>query len=406
MNKIIIAFVLFFLPFAQTAGAATAAGSLVIEGRSIPENSIAVQTSFSGNVGQPFILDATKSQDDGLVGAYTWEQVSGPTVKLVGQNIANLSFTPTVAGTYVFDLVVTDATGLSTVSKKVQFIVDGTAPAVKATPPSPDPDFDQMKTSPTPVSAGDVNRDGVVDVVTTKVSPPPPPPSGLRGSDSGVSDTGSQTKPSITGGDRTRPTDDPVTLDGSISNDPDFDQLNISVGGDDLEKFRAEVSSGDTNKVTVRGWDPKKKEEIVGRPEDVKTSKDLKIYIEAVALNDPRIEFITVGKESLHVVSKEEGKLFWVIPVRMSSIVTVQYTLFDSSEDPASVSVKLPWWNVFVKKNYGAGELETELMEATEWEKIDNTDNPVAAISFALSTVSNVLKTKHDTVKNSIGNVR
>jgi hypothetical protein len=421
MKKIIITLSAFlFLSFAHTAVAATAAGTLVIEGRSIPENSIAVESSVSGSVGQAFVLDATKSQDDGVVRTYSWTQVAGPIVKFSGQSGENLSFTPTVAGTYVFDLVATDATGLTSVVKKSQFIVDGAPPSVKTTPPPPppspsgDPDFDLLQVAPSPVSVSDMNRDGVVDVVT-KTAPPPPPPSssGLRGSDSGVSelsDTRAQTIPTVTNEGRDRAPETSVALDGSISGDPDFDMLNISVGGDDLEKFRAEVSSGnETNKVTVRGWDPKKKEEIIGRPEEVKTSDDLKMYVEAVALNDEAIKDIRINKDVIEVESRESGKLFGFIPVHMTRTVSVKYSLADSSEDP--VDVEFSWWHVFVKKPESASDITKEIKTELYLLKMEDmkrvrSESAISSHARTLQLLSNVLKTKHDTAKNSISNVR
>ena len=420
-NSIITLFAVLFFGLSQTAGAATTAGTLVVEGRSIPENSIAVSPALYGSVGQSFILDGTKSQDDGVVRTYSWIQVSGPVAKLSGASTIKPTFTPSVAGTYVFELVVTDATGQKEVAQKLSYIVgDPDFDQLKVTPPPPpppspsgDPDFDLLRVAPPPsVSIGDMDRDGAADVVskTAPVSPPPPSPTGLRGSDSGVSDTRAETVMTITNEGRDRAPEASVALDGSMSGDPDFDLLNVSIGGDELEKFRVDTAAPDTSKkVTVRGWDPEKKEEIVRRPEEVKTSEDLKIYVEATALNDDAIEDITIQQDALRVTSKEEGKLFWLIPVEMSSVVTVQYRLTDSSED--LVSVKLPWWNVFVKKNYGAGELDAELtgvFDPTKWQKIDNTEAPAPAsrISQALSLVSNVLKTKHDTAKNSVGNIR
>jgi putative salt-induced outer membrane protein YdiY len=67
---------------------------------------------------------------------------------------------------------------------------------------------------------------------------------------------------------------------------------------------------------------------------------------------------------------------------------------------------------VFVKKfNNSPSAVQLEIVagiQKIEWQKVDNTDtvNDMSIISKMLETVSNVLKTKHDTVKNSIGNIR
>jgi hypothetical protein len=92
-----------------------------------------------GIVGQAFVLDATKSQDDGTISRFAWKQVSGPTVRLSGTTGAATSFTPTQAGTYVFDLVVTDATGLSSVVRKSKVVVGAAPSAGTVTAPTPPP---------------------------------------------------------------------------------------------------------------------------------------------------------------------------------------------------------------------------------------------------------------------------
>ncbi len=66
--------------------------------------------SATGTVGDTFTLDATRSHDDIGIVRYTWRAVyDGIEVCLDG---AVVKFTPHLAGTYVFELTVTDAAGL------------------------------------------------------------------------------------------------------------------------------------------------------------------------------------------------------------------------------------------------------------------------------------------------------
>jgi hypothetical protein len=431
--------------------AVTAEESLVVQGRSIPENSISIsppattipsaelvktspvsvpgtlvtETMF-GVAGKPFVLDGTKSHDDGIVRTYSWRQVEGPKVSLSNANSLMLTVVPSVAGVYVFDLVATDSTGKVSVVRRSTFTVDATGPAVKVTPPPPrpspspsgDPDFDLLRVAvPSSVSAGDVNRDGVVDVVTKKVPPPPAPSSGLSGSDSGVSEVGDKLNPSAaTKGapDHTRASDSSAGK-GSAGEreaigDPDFDLLDIHVDGNDLESIRArESSSGTTKNVIVRGWDPEKKEEIVARPEEVKTSEDLQMYVEAVALSDTEIKEINIKKDAVVVESREPGKLFGFIPVHLMRTVEVKFDLKDSTEDP--VDVEFSWWHVFVKKSESTEDLTEEIKTELSLLKMEDmkrvrTESKISTYARTLQVLSNVMKTKHDTVKNSISNVR
>ena len=55
-----------------------------------------------GAVGQKFVLDGSRSVDDGTVSAYSWRQVSGP-YKFSTQSGNIISITPPTAGTYEFE---------------------------------------------------------------------------------------------------------------------------------------------------------------------------------------------------------------------------------------------------------------------------------------------------------------
>src|SRR3989344_4279786 len=94
----------------------------------------------SGVIGQTFILDGTKSQDDGTVNRFVWKQISGPTtVKLSSTTVIKPSFPSTQVGAYVFELTVTDTTGLSYVAQKSEVIVGAAFSAESATTPTPKP---------------------------------------------------------------------------------------------------------------------------------------------------------------------------------------------------------------------------------------------------------------------------
>ena len=78
----------------------------------------------TGTVGESFVLDGTRSEDDGVVKAYIWHQIDGPSVALSDSSSPTVSFVPTEAGTYVFELVVVDDQGLSSPAITVTVVVD------------------------------------------------------------------------------------------------------------------------------------------------------------------------------------------------------------------------------------------------------------------------------------------
>ncbi|WP_336628960.1 MULTISPECIES: DUF7402 domain-containing protein [unclassified Microbacterium] len=131
--------------------------------------------SFSSVVGKSTKLDGSKSKDpDGSVASYTWtveSQPSGSSVSLA--NTASPSFTPAVAGTYVFGLVVTDNAGAS--SSKATVTVTVTPPPPNQ-PPKADAGPDQtvsVNSSVTLTGAASADPDGTIAAYAwTQVSGP------------------------------------------------------------------------------------------------------------------------------------------------------------------------------------------------------------------------------------------
>ncbi|MCZ6892322.1 MAG: hypothetical protein O7F09_07395 [Chloroflexi bacterium] len=78
----------------------------------------------TGTVGDSVLLDGSGSQDDGVIKAFSWRQIEGPRTVLSDTSSAVVSFLPVEAGTYVFELVVADDQGLSSVAVTVTVVVD------------------------------------------------------------------------------------------------------------------------------------------------------------------------------------------------------------------------------------------------------------------------------------------
>ncbi len=315
----------------------------------------------TGRVGTTIVLDGTRSSDDGEIKTYTWTQVSGPTVALKGDTTTKLSFTPSTPGTYVFELRATDRAGATTVVEKRQFTVDAQGPAVNITG---DPDFD--------LKAADLNRDGRPDVLRTV--------------------DGGTIKGELQAGDLDRDGDDDAVNDVEERQlppgDPDFDLI----WRDDGDRSFA--------KVEVRGWDPKKKEAILGRPQDVGTDEDLHTFIELVADDNVAIRGIRMTENVVEVESQEEAKLFGFIKLPIRFVVVAD---MDSDGVEDRVKVKFPWWSFLATTDFDADGFEAEAASKIESFTIKQ---GIKAQAQLLSSISNVLKTRHDTAKNSISNIR
>ena len=79
----------------------------------------------AGAIGDSFVLVGSRSQDDGVIKAFSWRQVDGPRAVLSDTSSGTVSFVPAEAGTYVFELVVVDDQGLSSAAVTVTVVVEG-----------------------------------------------------------------------------------------------------------------------------------------------------------------------------------------------------------------------------------------------------------------------------------------
>ncbi len=172
-------------------------------------------------------------------------------------------------------------------------------------------------------------------------------------------------------------------------------QFFLKVNG---EEIRVPDESGNL-KVTVRGWDPKEKK-ITITPGEVRTGSDLENFVRVLALRDDRIENISIATTSIELGYSHEARLFGLFSYKLTPIVTVQ----GGAGSTTDIKVKFPWYHFFFKKGIDFSEVEREF-ELTQTE-ISATENDMNRIAATLQTLSNILKTKHDTAKNSIGNIR
>ena len=91
---------------------------------------------LKGVVGEAFVLDGSRSQDDGVIRTFTWRQIDGPRVSLEDTSSPAATVVPSTPGTYVFELVVTDDAELTSEPVKVVVVVEEAEekPTVDETP--------------------------------------------------------------------------------------------------------------------------------------------------------------------------------------------------------------------------------------------------------------------------------
>ena len=390
----------------ETTQSATAELSLVPIGTAVP----VVTEGANGVVGKTFVLDATKSQDDGVVRTFTWKQVSGPTTKLSSVLAIKPSFTPTVPGTYVFDLMVTDATGLASVAQRSTFVVASNVPmattvaASNTVSPSitGDPDFDLLRTSTQPpekLPPGDPDFD------LLRVTPPLAPQKSNVETGWKVEE-GTKISPP-TGTQKGNVEMNWKVEEGESAALPavEPDEIDYRDDDDDDDAIPTKDEDISLSAVTVRGWDPKKKEEFLAERKtfaEVKSGQDLENFATGILLDTDGIEEVALKQNEVEVSYEAKGKFLWLIPLSYT-----ERLIASDSGGGVDFKVKKPWWGFLVSANVSPEETATETKDKHKQEiDIESWSWGASNQAHLLHTISNVLKTKHDTVKNSISNVR
>jgi hypothetical protein len=201
--------------------------------------------------------------------------------------------------------------------------------------------------------------------------------------------------------------DDGDTI-GDYIGDPDFDLLRISEEGDidvsltvtneGRDRLQAAIEAGD---VTVRGWDPKKKEVIVG-PEQVNTTEQLADYAAALSLADDRIRAMDSDATAGNLVRyRSEGTLLWVKRVNFDITATVRPPA--EGEKYGRVKVRFPWYSFLIRRGVKAADIEADVSKELTAHELTHVIQRQAQM---FNTLSNILKAHHDAAKSIIQNIR
>jgi hypothetical protein len=275
-------------------------------------------------------------------------------------------------GTYVFELNVTDASGRTSVTRRVEV-------SAKAATVAPAP-TDSTKTTPVLMEIDTIEGDtgeakkGNVEY-NWKVE------EGEKGAVEGVGDVKANTAQPIT---------------------PDFSILLGGGGSTDDAEFKGGVSvaAGDVNGLTEE-----EKEiflQAVKMHAQVTSGKGLENFAHGVLVQNASMEEIALNFEKIKMSHRAQAKLLGFIPISIKEQVEVE----SEGETLGKVRVKMPWFNFLVKKTVTAPELELAISNEIKASLGDNENWDFGDRALVLVTVSNVLKTKHDTAKNSVSNVR
>jgi len=147
-------------------------------------------------------------------------------------------------------------------------------------------------------------------------------------------------------------------MEGGKEHKNEIDILSADGTGENATNFGILLGGTDTSEERKRGLE-----------------RAAEVIIAHAAGSDRPIESISLNFEKIEMKTKNDARLFGFIPVTLLATIEI-----DESE---TATVTLPWWAVFAT--------------GVEREEIGLS---------AKATLSNILKTKHDTVKNAIQNIR
>lgn len=154
------------------------------------------------------------------------------------------------------------------------------------------------------------------------------------------------------------------------------EDINIGVGElqetqnneTDLEFIRERAREVSVSRVEVRGWDPEKKEEILGdarEPADVRTGEDLERFTQRALLKDDAINAIETSTTSVSVKRRVPARLFGIFRTELEQEATIT---FGDGERGSRVKVKFPWLRIFytVDDRFTVRRVEEVLLPETD----------------------------------------
>ncbi len=315
---------------AATYAVTTDIGTVLVS----PTATSVVSVTVSGVVGKAFVLDASKSTDDGVIGTFSWRQVGGPVVKILNSNTPEASVVPTQAGTYVFDLYVSNATGMSKLVQKTSVIVSSS-------------------TSTTGGSSSSGSTGGTVSVPPQEASDMFIKIEPIEGESSEPKKGNVEMNWKVEEGE-SAPAIEPDEIDVAGDGEPTTPDFGILLGG----------GGGDDNA-----------EQNVPAATEEGRAEVAKLILADLKERGVPVQSVLIRETAVETTVTQRVKLFAIIPINTTATVAI-----DANEN---VKVKFPWWAFLAsgKDKDGIGER-------------------------TFTAISNILKTKHDTVKNSIGNIR
>ena len=129
----------------------------------------------------------------------------------------------------------------------------------------------------------------------------------------------------------------------------------------------------------------------------VKSEQELENFAKGVLLKDENMKSIQTGEDSVEIE--------YEMPARFLNIFNASLVVRAEVASGRLVKIKYPWLSFLFKKFVVTSDIESEV-KASLPEIGDEVLVSFEARALAIKILSNIMKNKHDTVKNSISNIR
>ncbi|MBI4093446.1 hypothetical protein HY417_00625 [Candidatus Kaiserbacteria bacterium] len=186
---------------------------------------------------------------------------------------------------------------------------------------------------------------------------------------------------------------------------PQSEGTSLQNNQSDLDFLKGKAVSASA--VEVRGWDPKQKQEFLATVKvhaEVQSGQDLENFAKGILINDQNVEEISSNEDSVEVRYRVPAKFLGIFETTLPVTVAAMKA---QGELGSGVRVHFPWYRFLfgVPEEMSETSLEASVGSAVAAD-FDSGASDFAVYARLYSAISSVLKTKHDTVKNSINNIR
>jgi hypothetical protein len=134
----------------------------------------------------------------------------------------------------------------------------------------------------------------------------------------------------------------------------------------------------------------------------VQSEQDLENFAKGVLLENENVEEFSLNYEKIEVKYRSSGRLFGFIPISF----TQRVELDAEEEDTGRVKVKMPWFAFLLKADVSAEDIEEEVQASISGNLGNNENWDFGAQAEIIASISNILKTKHESAMNAIRNLK